>query len=102
MDSFIKLLELLFAKISDPMVVVMIALIGYLFYERQKINREHKEDVDKYVDSVKKMSEDMLGRSDQHNQSIMEIVNRYHDDKISINEALERIRLVLVNMGGKL
>ena len=66
---------------------VLIGAIAYLFYEKQKVEKQLEESFTKVENS-----------KDQYIQSIERIIEKYHQGNIELVQALNEIKIVLATM----
>lgn len=69
---------------SGAMISLLILIIGFLIWERVKMVQELKE------------------RVTENRDTLLEIIDKYHDGQLSIIDAINEIKIVLAKIEGRL
>lgn len=84
---------------NDPGKIGMVGLLMFiaigliwLLYRRDK---EHKEDIKDMIEQAKKQNDD-------HKRELMAIIDKYQEGQISMIQAINEIKLLLITIGAKI
>jgi len=86
MDLAKLFVEFLVQGGNSAIVVILVAIIGALIWDRKHILKEMNEITDKYV-----------GAKDHELEATRQIIERYHQGNIDLIHALHEIKIVLTS-----
>jgi hypothetical protein len=84
-DSLLeKLVDLVLSGGAGGVVALLLLAVGFLIWERVKMVQELKE------------------KTAENRDTLLEIIDKYHDGQLSIIEAINEIKIVLAKIEGRL
>ena len=101
MDLLNQVVTAFLTRVSDPLVLLCVVLCGYFAWDRYRIQKSFDDHQTRSNEAMDKLNTALSERHQDEKKQLIEIIDRYHDGQLKLNETLNQIRIVLSNVGGR-
>lgn len=94
-DIIVKILEKFVQGTDSNIVLLLLALSIYFGWNNHRQRKENAEEREKLFETIEKLQVALNQKTGEERQTLLEILDKYHESQISIKEAISEIRAVL-------
>jgi uncharacterized protein YbgA (DUF1722 family) len=100
MDELLsKLVTSIVGQSNSGVVSVLLIVVGYLAWIRRDERKEHREEIEKYQATMTKLQTAMDLKVGEERQTLLDVINKYHESQASVRETIIEVRAVLSTLG---